>query len=219
MKRLLSPFAAFSLLLTSASAVTLYKPDTFDSTLEGWQGGSNLVRRSTGGPGGAGDGYMEINSTGATGNGSRWVVYNNAQWTGDFQFALADAIRMDVINTGSADLHLRVAFGDNTGPLNGGTWFASATAITIAPGSGWTSVLFPITDNDLVAVTGAGDFDDVLSGVVSMRILSSVLPSAFGDQVALQGGIDNIRAVPEPSASVLVLLAGAWLGRRSRRRA
>lgn len=199
----------------SALAVTLYQTNSFDSEKDAWQGGGTTAM-SDGGPNGAGDGFLRVISTGGGGGGSRWVTYNGSSlWSGNFQFELADAIRMDVINQGNTNLNLRVAFGDSTGPLNGGTWFASQTPIVITPGTGWTSVLLPISDNDLVRVNGTGDYDDLMSNVLIMRILSSAAPSAYGDVAVLDGGVDNIRAVPEPSGAVLILgAAGAWILRR-----
>jgi len=209
---------ALFLLATPTMAVTLYQQDTFASGLQDWKGSNtHMFWREDGGPNGTGDGYMEVNSTGTGGPGSRWVVFNQVQWTGDFPFQPVEGIRFDVNNTGSTAVNLRVVFGDSNGPDdNSGSWFASTVPIVIQPGSGWTSVYFPLSDNDLVSVQGPEEYDDLMGVVQTMRILSSANPAAKGDRIAAQVGIDNIQAVPEPTSGVLIL-AGVFLCIKRRR--
>ena len=78
------------------------------------------------------------------------------------------------------------------------------------------SVSFSLEDSDYTQTNGGADFEDVLGGVVSMRILSSSSPSAFGDIVAATIGVDNIVAVPEPGSVTLIGFAGLLLLRRKR---
>jgi hypothetical protein len=197
-------------------AVTLYQADTFDSSLSGWGGGSTLTWVNGGGPGGASDGFMQITSGGGGGNGSRWVVYNRVQWSGDYLSTLGDRITMDVINMGATNLNLRIVLGNSDAPDdNSGEWFASAP-IMITPGSGWQSVTFSLQDNLFIPAQGMGDIDEVLGGAVTLRILSAVSAAPKGDVLVAQGGIDNIRIVPEPSAGVLVLLACVGFFKRRR---
>ena len=210
-----SPFL-FLLAAAHAHAVTLYQEDTFDSSLSGWGGGSSLTWVNGGGPGGATDGFMLITSGGGGGNGSRWAVYNRAQWAGDYLLTLGNRITMDVINMGATNLNLRIVLGNTEAPNdNSGDWFASAP-IVITPGSGWQSVTFSLQDDLFIPAQGTGDIDEVLGGAVTLRILSAVSAVPIGDAMTAQGGIDNIRIVPEPSAGVLALLACAGFLKRRR---
>ncbi|PWB73274.1 MAG: hypothetical protein C3F15_10055, partial [Holophagae bacterium] len=72
-----------------AWAVDPLQVDDFeDGTTMGWEEGAPSpnppVNVADGGPGGAGDAYLENTSSGGTGAGSRMVMFNNAQWTGDY---------------------------------------------------------------------------------------------------------------------------------------
>src|SRR5688500_16552807 len=92
--RALAPVAvlACSLLLTStASAVTFGQLDNFQSgTTAGWDHGSRSDNPPTdiptGGPAGAGDRFLRNVSQGS-GAGSRQVMFNQAQWTGNYSAA------------------------------------------------------------------------------------------------------------------------------------
>ena len=95
---------------------------------------------ATGGSAGAGDQYLKITSQGGSGPGSRLVVLNASQWTGNFLFI--SGIGMDLINLGATDLQIRLLFED---PMGGPpTDEAVSTSPFLLPaGSGWVHAFFP----------------------------------------------------------------------------
>jgi len=225
----LAAIAIASAIGQPAAAVNLGEIDDFSVSAEGWfTGGGPMgipLTPSTvfpdGGPNGTGDAYMQLVSTGVSGPGSRLVVINDNQWTGNYIAAGITAIEMDVRNFGNTDLTLRLLFEDPAGapPAN--------VAVTtmgkpLPAGSGWTHVRFSITPGDLTAING--DVTAALSGTTFFRLFHNV-PVAFGpvtgpDAIAATLGVDNISAVPEPAA-VASMLAGLgmlgvhrWMRRR-----
>ena len=97
-----------------ATALTIGQVDTFDQDASGWfvPGPSPTPPQwvASGGPGGAGDGWLQLAATGGTGSGSRLAVLNATQWAGDYAAAGIGAIAMDVSNFGPDDLALRLLF-------------------------------------------------------------------------------------------------------------
>jgi hypothetical protein len=143
--------------------------------------------------------------------------FNDVQWTGDYLSAGVIQITADVNNLSSTQpLELRLALGNATRARNG-SWFASTDSISLDPGSGWTAVSFSLAQTDLTAVQGNDSYNDVLSSVAALRILSSTSPNNRGDQITASIGIDNINAIPEPGAAALLSLTGLLLLRRRRR--
>ena len=79
----------------------------------------------------------------------------------------------------------------------------------------WTLVEFPLGKADLVRTDGLGSYDEVMSNVLTLRLLHHPEPTALGDQTFATFGADLITAhgadgeftTPEPSTISLVLLA------------
>ena len=90
----------------------------------------------------------------------------------------------------------------------------SSSAISLPAASGWTHVVFPITPGDVTAVLGS--VDAALSNATTIRIFHATTAAFPGDPIVAQLGVDNIRAVPEPSVAMLLALAhgGLAIGRR-----
>ena len=191
----------------SRAAVTLYQTESFN-TLGGWTSGTPNpvppVILPDAGPSGSGDGALRITANGSSsGPGGKLVVFNRTTWTGDYTGAGVVSIAADLRNMGtSGDLSVRLAFN---GP---GGWFV--TAIAPAPRfDGWSSADFDLRPTALTAVSGGTNAAATLAGVTEMRILHS---AAADHQGAVVSGIllvDQLRAVPEPSA--MGLLAGSLL--------
>ncbi|MBT8271496.1 MAG: hypothetical protein KJO25_05575, partial [Bacteroidia bacterium] len=78
----------FSLIFISVSGQTVGQLDDFDGDLQGWfEPGASPnppVLAPDEGPAGPGDTCMEDASSGGGGPGSRMVVRNVSQWTGNF---------------------------------------------------------------------------------------------------------------------------------------
>jgi hypothetical protein len=90
----------------------------------------------------------------------------------------------------------------------------STAAITLPAGSDWTHVVFPIAASDLGA--DLGSVDAALTNATVMRIFHSTAVDFPGEAIVSQIGVDNIRAVPEPGAAMLIAsgISGLAVARR-----
>ena len=172
-----------------------------------WEGGHPAYSPAPsqipdGGPGGLGDGYLEISV-----NGFHLGTHNDlGQWVGDYLSAGVTAIELDANRTaGSSDVSLRILL---FGP--GGTWASTNLAPTLT-GPGWQHLSFGLSAADLTHVTGSfkpqapdgtGILADTLSDVTQLLIRhDSVIPTIPGfhpPHITATLGIDNITAIPEP---------------------
>lgn len=201
-----------------AWAISLGQMDDFeDGSRQDWMVGRPGTQPSniaTGGPAGVDDNFLQYNSTGTGGPNSRLIIYNEAQWSGDYLAAGVSEITMDVFNLSTFQpLNLRLALGNDFN-ANSGSWFVSTDSIDIAPGVGWTSVTFSLAASDLTSVQGVGNYQDVLSSVVVLRILSNSVPETKGETINAMLSVDNITATPEPATVVLILSSLALIRRR-----
>ena len=203
---------AFGLFLFagSAKAIVVGQIDDFeDGTLQNWANGGAgappVLNIDTGGPAGANDNFMQVTADGA-GAGRFLTVFNRSQWLGDYIGAGVTAIEMDLRNLGSVSLTIRLGFKDAAGP--GGVGYLSS-GFTLAAGSDWQHVVFPINPASMTAIGGPDAFNTFFaSDLQEMRIINEAGTSNLtGDSVTGQLGVDNIHAVPEPSA-VLLTVAG-----------
>ena len=187
----------FSILL-QAQIPTVGNEDDFqnmaDGTMNWTENGISPnppVRVADGGPLGAGDAYMENAATGTGAAGSRVIVYNQTQWTGDFSgFA---GIQFDV-RANTNDLEFRVAMHGAGGSI------CSTNSVVVTTADGWTTVTIPISEAEMQTVNsnlGSGtDVGLTLGDVFQVRIISSDLPSFAGDKVNAIMDLDNIVALP-----------------------
>ncbi|MDB2686304.1 PEP-CTERM sorting domain-containing protein, partial [Mariniblastus sp.] len=159
------------------------------------------------------------------GSGGRWQMWNDdVRWQGDYQAAGVSQITFDFDNVSGngTDANLRIGlFG------SGGGWFVS-DAINVADGSGWQTVGFDLASlNHVAAGGGSGTLSDTLTSVSRFEILSAANTPSFassnllrGDQLVADFRVDNItavNAVPEPSATLLMIVGlGGLVMRRKR---
>ena len=158
-----------------------------------WQEGINSpnppTNIATGGPAGAGDRFLEDVSTGGFGAGSKLVMFNEVQWTGNYVAAGIDRITTQMANLGSTTLHMRIAI--RGGPTS--TAYGSTTATDLPPDGVWRVVTFDLTNSALTSIGGADTLAQVLANVNDVRILSAIGgPSFQGDPIQATLGIDNI---------------------------
>ena len=197
----LSAFAGIS----AVHAVVPGQIDTFqDGTTDNWKTGQiQPVNIANGGPGGAGDRFLELSSDGSGANG-RLTVFNRNQWTGDYIAAGVNEITVDLNNFSDVTLNIRLAFKDST--TANGSGYVTSTAFTLTPSSGWQHAVFSITPTTMTAAGSPAPFSTFFSGPAEFRIINaSTNTDLNGNAVVAQLGVDNIIAVPEPSSVVLVL--------------
>lgn len=181
-------------LARAVAAVTAGELDDFSASPEGWLRGA----LATPGQAGVSDSYLRLTANGV-GSAGRLVTFNQTQWAGNYLAANLTSISMLANNLGPTDLSLRVAFGDSTAPLNGGSWFASASPVVVPSGSGWVNVVFPIDCAALAQTAGSKTCAQLMAGVVTLRLLHAVALNDQGDLVTAILGVDRISApVPVP---------------------
>jgi len=204
--------------------VSMTSIDNFVSSSESWQvGGAGIqpVRVASAGPDGQ-IGYLSHFSDGSSANG-KWLMWTeHSDWTGNYTSAGIREISLEAkVSSGTNPVNLRVAFD---GP---GGWFYYSTPIS--SGSHWNALRFILDSSNFTYATGSGgtgSFSATLSSVTRFEILAgggAVSYRSGGD--LLQAGtssntifIDNISAVPEPSALSLLAVGLGGLAMMRRRR-
>jgi hypothetical protein len=174
--------------------------DTFeDGTEMGWAEGvpspnppSNVP---TAGPRGVGDAYLQNSSAGGSGAGSRLVMFNRTQWTGDFSSAGVTSLAADLINLGPNPLPIRIGVEGS-----GGGRFVSTFAAMLPADATWREVEFELSDAEMTLVDGSQSLAAVLGNVTELRILASDSPDWSGDPMDATLGMDNLR----PGAVIFV---------------
>ena len=195
----------------SAKAIVVGQIDNFeDGTTQNWANGGApgappVVNVDTGGPAGVDDNFMQISADGE-GAGQFLTVFNRAQWLGNYIALGVTAIEIDLQNFSKVDLNIRLGFKESTDP--GASGYLSA-AFSLPAGSGWQHAIFFINPGSMIAVGSPADFNTFFAdNFGEMRIINEAGTSNLnGDIVTAEMGIDNIHAVPEPSA---VLLTDRW---------
>ena len=205
-----------------ASAIVLGQIDTFeDGTTMSWSNGAPgaLLNINTGGPAGAGDNYIQITADGE-GQGGRLTTFNLNQWLGNYVAQGVTRIELDLFNPNTFNLSIRLAFkSENDISVPG---YLSLPVIVQA-GGGWQHFSISLLPANLIAVGGPSAYNTFFStGIGDVRIIHEVGTSNLnGDFIVGMVGIDNIRAVPEPTTMALVsgslIVFGAFLPRIRRR--
>ncbi len=196
-----------------ARGVVIGTTDDFQSgTVNDWYGGT-ITANVANGLGGAADRYLTVQTNGNTaGSGSHLAIHNSeTRWNGDYTADGVTGISVDMRNLGSTTLNMRlVVFGL-------GTRFTSTTGVSLAAGSGWQRITFPISQASLTRVLGSGTYTETIGSVNQIMFRhDDGSPSSGGSFINGVVGIDNITAIPAPGAAAL-LLGGAVIGTRRRR--
>lgn len=200
--------AAFIFMLSrTAIAITIGATDTFTGSLDNWQKGqvnaAYLSVAAGGGPGGAGDSYMQSVADGG-GSFGRLTVFNGSQWNSNYVADGITAIRLDLLNSGTVPLQIRLGLRNS-----GGVGYISSTAYTLGVGGGWQTADLSLSEAALTAVGTPGDYTTFLAGGFALRLLHATSTSNLnGDVVSSTLGVDNVTAVPEPAAGALACLGG-----------
>jgi hypothetical protein len=195
------PIAAFGI---SAGQIDNFQ----DGSLANWTsggGGAGQVNVATGGPSGANDRFIQI-ASGATPLAPRLLMFNDTQWIGNFSAAGVSQVAMDLLNSGTTALPIRIAIREGTG---GSTTpgYSSTTPFNLPADGAWHHAVFLLDAADLTGVNSPQALATDLANVKDFRVLSAAAPSTIGDMLTAQIGIDNITAVPEPTSALLMLSA------------
>ncbi len=179
-------------------AVTAGQIDTFDGTTADWIEGFPSPNPPTliagGGPGGAGDSYLQNIAVGQFGPGSRQIMYNQNQWTGDYGAAGVTAIECDLANFGTTTMYIRFAFGGDAGRAG------STDAFELPADGQWYHAVFSVDPSALSAIFG--DVAATMADVNTVRLLTAQFSAAWlGDILESTLGVDNIKAVGGPVAT------------------
>jgi hypothetical protein len=173
----------------ASSAVTLGQVDTFtDGTLMNWQGASP-TNAPTGGPGGAGDRFLQLQSTGTIGPGSKMATPNQFQWSGDYATAGVNVVECDMRNLGATDLSMRAVITSA-----GFSKYTTTVPVALPVGSGWRHVRFVLDSTNMSLIVGAESLSSVLAGVTSFQFRHTTDLTDGGQSIAATLGIDNITA-------------------------
>jgi hypothetical protein len=196
---------------SAQGAVVVGQIDTFEGTsTENWQVGSagtgfSPLHVASGGPGGAGDGFMRVRSNGNQFGGafSRLAVFNEQQWTGSWNGGFG-GIRVDVTNLGATDVKLRLVLRD---ALN--NTHVSKTPIDLPAGAGWRSGLWVLNGADFTS--SGSSLDAARANILEMRFVHHTADTGglAGTIVLADIGVDNIEAVVIPEPGVMGLVVGA----------
>lgn len=191
---LICPFIMFS-------QITAGQVDDFENgRTQDWAVGaaasSQISNVETGGPTGVDDNFLQYATTGAPGGpGSKMIVFNRAQWTGDYSSANIVEIQFDAKVEGTNDLEIRFSLSNETGiGTPSGTKISSTNSVVVPAGTGWNSYAIPISVLDFTVFEGSGTVADVLANVAEARILHAPTPNWFGLVISGTMQFDNITA-------------------------
>jgi len=208
--------------------VVVNQTDTFEGGIANWQNPPGFASVQSGGPGGAADHFLQVQTNGqAGGSGSLLVTFNQNQWTGNYTTQGVSAIEMDLNNlnypNGGAGMSIRIVFRTGTG--GEATPAPVSNAFSLPSDGAWHHAVFPLNAANFTPINSPPSFATVLAGGnQDFRILHNPSVSEIGastSPVSALLGIDNIHAmaVPEPGALALCGAAAvAALVRRSRRK-
>jgi hypothetical protein len=213
---------AISGLPRQAGAITFGQTDTFqDGTLQNWgPSGVSPMNVSTGGPAGAGDRYYQFTSTGTGTVGSHLATYNyQHQWAGNYLTAGVNRVDVDLKNPSSSTLYIRAVifdpFFNNAGA--GEQWTSSIPAVLPADGGIWHHFRFSLLEPDMLHSFGTASYASTFGNVARLMFRHDTVGSDDGDVIAASLGLDNVTAVPEPSAIAILLIGIPLAGTRRRR--
>jgi hypothetical protein len=214
-----------------ASAVTVPFTETFGSNASGWV--ISLVPSGTGSPtwsstGGVDDsGFISMSRTMSSsqfnGSGFGFIAFRgNAAadasgdaFVGNWLTAGVSALSASVRHTAPAALNFYLR-------IDAGGGAAGSSVVFSVPSNTWTNIAVPIVDAPSSFQSyGAGTFSSVFSNVQNVQIaLAPTQPAEVLDgTTSYTFGLDNVSAVPEPSAIALAATAvGCGAGLRLRRR-
>ncbi len=211
--------------IASAQAVTLGQIEEFTIPGGGWRSGASLNFIATGGPAGAGDGYLEISRPDEPDFLGVYTV--DPAWGGettmpsDYVGAGVGAITMDVVNFGPAPVELRILME----AFDGAVAWSTTSAFNVSPAGTWRRLRFELSEAEMTEVRNDQEpsltLADTLGAVERFLIRHDPGPVSStrenpGGAILTTIGIDNLKAeeIPEPGVPFLIALAAGLGGVR-----
>jgi hypothetical protein len=180
--------------------------DFQDGTTMNWSNGGIIgvvpvTNIASGGPTGAGDRFIQLTADGSA-SGGKLTAFNRDQWLGDYPGGGITGIEVDLQNQSAVTLSIRMAFKPGPGGGTGAQGYLTQAAVLVV-GSGWQHFTFSLAPANLIAINNPLPWSNFFIGEV--RFVHEVgATSLSGTNVTGQLGIDNVRAVPEPTTTVLL---------------
>lgn len=174
-------------------------PDQVDDfnggSVLGWAEGGPSPNPPVINVGGSSDGsdYLRNTSTGTGQEGSRMIMFNSSQWSGNYANGPVRQITLEMANFGANALSMRWAIQG----ANGARWVSASANFVPANGS-WASYVFELNEISMVRISGSGSLVDAALNVTSTRLLHSSVPSWEGGSIAGDLGVDDITASTLP---------------------
>src|ERR1051325_5832929 len=161
-----------------AQFISVGLADDFEGgTTSGWAHAALNVNDPAvlaGGPHGASDHFLQVTSTGVSGqDGGRLTVRNQQQWAGNYTADAVTGLEMDLkaFSSSIGTLSIRVAVKDSTGSSG---YVSQAFALPVD--GQWHHATFTLTAGTMTPVNGPAALGTVLTAVSELRILDAALP-------------------------------------------
>lgn len=214
-----------------ASAVTVPFTETFRSNASGWV--ISLVPTGTGSPtwsstGGVDDGgFISLSRTMSTsqfnGSGFGFIAFRgNAAADASGDAFVGNWLTAGVSEVSAYVRHNAPAAVNMYLRLDAGGGAAASSVVFSVPSNAWTKLAVPIVESPSSFQSyGAGTFNGVFTNIQNVQIALAPTQSTevLDGTTSYTFGIDNVSAVPEPSAVALTATAvGCVAGFRLRRR-
>lgn len=178
-----------AMFLTLASAafaqpVVGFVENFSDGTTTSWGGGAITANPGTGGFGGPGDGFLEVEQLSPGHLGS---VSFGAEYAGDWSAAGVTQVRAwlkDITGNGNLQIHLS---------LGNAFQFWQQNAGIVPPSSGWAEYVVNLVAADFTQIRGSGQFAIALQGIDRLHFRHDVAPFVNSpDLIAGAFGLDHI---------------------------
>lgn len=186
---------ALALASSFAQAQLPWPLDTFeDTTSRDWFGAAPSYVED-GGPKGAGDAWLRLESDGSAFSGGKMAGFCSAtRWTGNYLASNLLGVSCNLRNPSDKVLDMRVVVFSGSGQR-----WTSKTAFRLQPFQGWTKVTFRIRQADLTRVQGTFTYPQLMSAVSQVMLRHDPEPpSAGGVSIAAVLGVDNVAGLHYP---------------------
>ncbi len=180
--------------------------DFEDGTLQNWDPPKANTANVAGGPAGS-TRFLEVSP--AVGPG-RIAAFNSIDYSGSVAGDVTGFSMYMMRPSGQSNLEMRLVL---VGPGTTNRW-TSTNAQTVVGDGTWNQFTFSILEADLTQVLGAGTYSDLTSNVSRLLIRwDEGIPSSSGTSSGTGTlGLDDILAIPEPSAAILSAIVVFGLG-------